>query len=217
MNNCEACGSALMPGAFFCGECGSSTRSKADVSGPQRTDTREVQLDPNVDLGRSANSQVAHPDVEAPRFADEVPPVQPARAPVSQEREPQVWSDVEGDETVLRAAPQSEPALTFTMSFANGDVISVAAGGLIGRNPAAGPGESHEHLIIVTDPDRTVSKTHLEFGIEAGEFWVADRFSGNGTTIFESGKPPRRLVPGRKYRVDRGSRVGIGEQSFVVS
>jgi hypothetical protein len=214
MNNCESCGSALMPGAFFCGECGSSTRSRPNMNDSRPTDTREVQLDQNVALApRPGQPQEGF----VPRFSEESLSRDQAEEPDSRDAGHQVWSDAPGDETVVRVAPAKEPLLSFTISFANGDVIVVSSGGLIGRNPSAGPGEAHEHLVIVTDPDRTVSKTHLEFGIDAGEFWVADRFSGNGTTIFETGKPPRRLVPGRKYQVGRGSRVGIGEQSFVVT
>ncbi len=204
MTNCEACGSPLMPGAFFCGECGSSTRPKMERGAEVRTDTREVRLD----APSSAPATGMTPPAPAPRFADDIERIVPVPMPAA--------APEPGDETVIRVRPSAQPAPTFTLTFANGDSITVAAGGLLGRNPAAPSGESHEHLIIVTDPDRTVSKTHLEFGIDEGDFWVCDRYSGNGTTIFETGKPPRRLVPGRRYKVDRGSRVGIGEQSFTL-
>jgi hypothetical protein len=189
-----------MPGAFFCGECGSSTRTKLNLSGSQRTDTRELRLEAD---SPGIPEKPSQPQMPIRRFADETP------SPLA-------------DISPFLGVPDTaesivEPVRPFTLDFSNGDTISIAAGGLLGRNPIAGPGEAHEHLIIVTDPDRTVSKTHLEFGIEAGDFWVADRFSGNGTAIVERGKPPRRLVPGRRYRVERGSRVSIGEQSFTVS
>jgi hypothetical protein len=106
--------------------------------------------------------------------------------------------------------------LSYTLQFSNGDSISVTSGGLLGRNPVASTADVGEHLIIVTDPDRTVSKTHLEFGIEDGSFWICDRFSGNGTTVQEPGRPARRLVPGRRYRIESGALVGIGEQTFSV-
>lgn len=202
MGSCEACASPLMPGAFFCGECGSSTRATLNLNAAQRTDTRELRLDESqLGIPRLPPPRL---DIPTPRFADEsgivVPPTQSQSQSQSQ----------------LESLPEA-PLQAFRLTFSNGDTISVASGGLLGRNPVAGPGESHEHLIIVTDADRTVSKTHLEFGMEQGEFWVADRFSGNGTTIFETGKPPRRLVAGRRYRIERGSRVGIGEQSFTLN
>jgi len=69
----------------------------------------------------------------------------------------------------------------------------------------------------VLDPSRSVSKTHLEFGQEAGAFWIKDRFSGNGSIIREPEGDPVRCQPDRRYRIVRGTRVDIGEQFFVVS
>ena len=184
-DSCEVCGEPLLSGAFFCGECGSSTRPRRDVSASGRTDTRILE---------SATTSDAPPhQFVPPRFSDEVR-IEP-----------------------LATAPEAGLPLLVTKTFANGDAITVTSGGLLGRNPVANPGEIVDHLIIVTDPDRTVSKTHLEFGIEGESFWVCDRFSGNGTVVHESGKPPRRLVPGRHYRVESGSTVRIGEQSFRVT
>jgi len=108
------------------------------------------------------------------------------------------------------------PQPSFLLRFSNGTSVSVTSGGLLGRNPVAASGDVDDHLIIVTDPDRTVSKTHLEFGIEAGDFWICDRFSGNGTTVCEPGQSVRRLIPGRHYRIFRGTVVGIGEQAFTL-
>jgi predicted component of type VI protein secretion system len=78
------------------------------------------------------------------------------------------------------------------------------------------PSESFDHLIQITDPGRSVSKSHLEFGQEDGEFWVSDRFSGNGTVVRRETGPIVRCEPGRRYTVARGSRVDIGDQYFVV-
>jgi predicted component of type VI protein secretion system len=69
----------------------------------------------------------------------------------------------------------------------------------------------------VVDATRSVSKTHLEFGQEAGAFWLRDRFSGNGSVLRAPESPPFRCEAGKRYRVSRGSRIDIGEQFFVVS
>ena len=190
-----------MPEAFFCGECGSSTRPRRNVANVERTDTRVLPSETPPDAPNR--------ETWKPRFADEFPV-----------RLPESSSSISNDEKSAeppRFLSEEAPTAEFTLTFSNGDAITVAASGILGRNPVAGPGEVYEHLIIVTDPDRTVSKTHLEFGIEDSEFWVCDRYSGNGTVIHESHKPARRLVPGRRYRVVRGATVGIGEQSFQVS
>jgi len=210
VSECEVCASPLLPGAFFCGECGSSTRPRLDPTGVQRTDTRSTPL--------TGNPSVFPRLVPPPRFSDEpqgiptpgsAPELGTAPAPVPVPVT--VPGDGDGD-----GGGDAKVELSFTLQFANGDSISVASGGLLGRNPVAVTAEVGEHLIIVTDPDRTVSKTHLEFGIEDGSFWICDRFSGNGTTVQEQGRPARRLVPGRRYRIERGTMVGIGEQAFSV-
>jgi len=198
VSKCEVCASTLLPGAFFCGECGSSTRPRLDPSGVVRTDTRSTPL--------TADPSVFPRLVPPPTFSDE-PRNAPVPGPVP----------MPGLAPLPLPVPESvttEPC--YTLRFSNGDSISVASGGLLGRNPVATTTDVGEHLIIVTDPDRTVSKTHLEFGIEGGSFWICDRFSGNGTTVQEPGRPARRLVPGRRYRIERGTLVGIGEQTFIV-
>jgi hypothetical protein len=105
----------------------------------------------------------------------------------------------------------------FVLQFSTGESFTVHGSGLIGRNPQPEPGEFFEHLVRVLDTGKSVSKTHLEFGQEAGAFWVKDRFSGNGTIIREPELSPRRAEADRRYRVIRGTRIDIGEQFFVIS
>ena len=105
----------------------------------------------------------------------------------------------------------------FVLQFSTGESFTVFGSGLIGRNPRPEPGEYFDQLVRVLDPSRSVSKTHLEFGQEAGVFWVKDRFSGNGTIVREPDTKPLRCHPDRRYRLVRGSRVDMGEQFFIVS
>jgi hypothetical protein len=112
--------------------------------------------------------------------------------------------------------PESQ-ADRFVLQFSTGESATVYGAGLIGRNPVAEPGEYVDHLVVLRDPGRSVSKTHLEFGQDAGSFWVLDRFSGNGSVLREPDAAPKRLEPGRRFVVPRGSRVEIGDQFFVVS
>jgi hypothetical protein len=43
---------------------------------------------------------------------------------------------------------------------------------LLGRNPQARPGEEHATLIKIADTTRTVSKSHLELGLNAAGLYV---------------------------------------------
>ena len=107
-------------------------------------------------------------------------------------------------------------AATFVLTFSSGQRVSVRGSGLIGRKPLPLPDEVVDEIIKVVDADRSVSKTHLEFGQHEGEFWVSDRVSGNGTVIRRPGETAETLQPGRRYVLPRGTRVEIADQSFSV-
>lgn len=104
----------------------------------------------------------------------------------------------------------------FTLQFSTGESVPVHGQGLIGRSPAPEPGEYVDHLLRVTDPSRSVSKTHLEFGQQDDWFWVMDRYSSNGTMVVDDRGHRRRVDPASRVRVERGWRVEIGDQFFLV-
>lgn len=201
--NCRVCGSELPEGALFCGECGSSvtaTRVKPPVvADPRPSDTSIVERLPKpAVIGRfPGTGGAAAPEVNPLESAPVVP------APSA----PRPTDD---------GVPEREH-ITFTLSFSTGETITVRGSGLLGRRPVAQPGESFDQLVAITDPGRSVSKTHLEFGLEGDELWLCDRYSGNGTIV----RPPvgamRQLEAGRRYRVARGTRVEIGDQFFDVN
>lgn len=105
---------------------------------------------------------------------------------------------------------------TFVLTFSTGQRVSVRGSGLIGRKPLPQPDETFDELIRVVDSDRSVSKTHLEFGQHDGEFWVSDRVSGNGSVIRRPGETAKPLEPGRRYVLPRGTRVEIADHSFTI-
>jgi len=108
-------------------------------------------------------------------------------------------------------------AARFVLQFSTGESVALSGTGILGRNPTPEPGEFFDTLVTIVDPGRSVSKTHLEFGQEAGSFWLSDRYSGNGTVVRDPELAPVRCEAGKRYFVLRGSRVDIGEQFFVVS
>lgn len=166
---CKTCGTALPPGAMFCGECGSSVLAASAMS-----DTQHVEPLP-VPGRREAMTAPSRP---APRSASAQP--------------------------------------LFRLVFSTGESVVVSGRGLIGRNPVFAENESPGEIVRIVDPQLSVSKTHLEFGIENGLFWLSDRHSGNGTSISVSGKESVDAVPGERYGVARGTRIRVGEQYFDV-
>jgi hypothetical protein len=116
-----------------------------------------------------------------------------------------------------RSTPrQASAQMLFRLVFSTGESVVISGPGLVGRNPVAGEHDGAVEIVRIVDPQLSVSKTHLAFGIENGVFWVSDRHSGNGTSISVTGEESVDAVPGERYGVARGTRIRIGEQYFDV-
>ena len=172
----------------------------------------EVEPEPNPEAEPEAE---AEPASEPRRMSGAIPPPRPDPFPWG-DRGAAIFSDSDELEQTL-IVPRRDTGERFVLQFSTGESVTVFGSGLLGRNPSPQPTEYFDQLVSISDPGKSVSKTHLEFGQEAGAFWVSDRFSGNGSAVREPESSPRRLVAGRRYRIVRGTRVDIGEQFFVVS
>lgn len=211
---CSQCGAPLAPSDIFCGECGFVRSSVATNATANDTDV----LDPFPwGLPRSVEPEPLIEPAAQPLIEPAAQPiVEPAVMPVVVAPAPAPAPDFEDDLDETRIVDRSGRE-RFVLQFSTGESVRVSGSGLLGRNPVAEPGEYFDALVVISDPGKSVSKTHLEFGQEAGSFWVSDRFSGNGTVVREPDAPPRRCDAGKRYRIVRGTRVDIGEQFFIVS
>jgi hypothetical protein len=126
-------------------------------------------------------------------------------------------SPLREDIEATRIIAETASGIRFVLQFSTGESVTVLGSGLVGRNPSMQPGEYVDQLVPIFDAGKSVSKTHLEYGQEAGRFWISDRYSTNGSTIRQPDTEPRRADPGRRYFIARGTRVDLGEQFFVVS
>ncbi|WP_213814024.1 zinc-ribbon domain-containing protein [Glaciihabitans sp. dw_435] len=155
--------------------------------------------------------------------ASPAPSTSPAPRPASPAQPPAAVSDLDLDDLDVddlektRIVRRSDRGERFVLQFSTGESFTVYGSGLLGRNPRPQPSEFFDNLIVISDPGKSVSKTHLEFGQEAGAFWVCDRFSGNGSVAREPEQQARRLDAGKRYRIARGTRIDIGEQFLIVS
>ncbi len=187
---------------MFCGECGSSRT--ATVESRKRPDPRPNDT---TIIARLPRTTVV---ISVPIPAEVPAPVRAVTV-------------VTAAPTAPAAVPPALPAAvlptraTFVLTFSTGQVVSVRGSGLIGRKPLAQPDEIFDDLIQVADADRSVSKTHLEFGQHDDEFWVSDRVSANGTVIRRPSETAETLEPGRRYVLPRGTRVEIADHSFSVA
>lgn len=109
---------------------------------------------------------------------------------------------------------------TRRLEFDDGQVVDVAGYGVVGRRPDAAKvaddidGSSDAVLVSLTDEGKSVSRSHLVFGVLDEVFWVADAGSGNGTTLVYPDGNSYRLDPHQRYEVDAGSFVTFGGRNF---
>lgn len=87
---------------------------------------------------------------------------------------------------------------------------------LLGRNPQPRAGEEDATLIKVSDEGRTVSKSHLAVGVDAGGLYVMDRGSTNGTTVTAPDGGQRPCPPGDLIDVPAGSVISFGDHWLEV-
>ncbi len=109
--------------------------------------------------------------------------------------------------------PASRP---FVLVSSTGQRFEVTGRSLLGRNPKAPPGVAYEAVLVVVDPGKTISKSHVELLVVADELLVLDLGSGNGTVVETPGRPAVRCVPGMPQPVRRGSRLILGRQQIEI-
>jgi hypothetical protein len=243
--SCPQCGTVVDEADVFCGECGFVLRIGLPATGPQPAAEPEAELEPEPEAelepepepvpvpeqspvqqpgpltdpqaSESESEPRKDPHMDDANQAEAVAPVA-SRARIIPDPFP--WgADIEDGEDVeaTRIVSQNGTGDRFVLQFSTGESVTVSGAGLIGRNPAAQPGEYVDQLVSIFDVGKSVSKTHLEFGQEGGRFWVSDRYSTNGSIVRQPEAEPRRCEPGRRYFVVRGTRIDVGEQFFVVS
>ena len=121
------------------------------------------------------------------------------------------------EHTRLRtSAPRGAVATRLRLLFDTGEQVDVTGEGLIGRNP--GPEAGAHHVVAIDDPERSISKVHLAFGLEPdGRLWVMDRGSTNGTVVVGPDGRSAALVAGSRATVASGWTVRFGRRSVQVT
>ncbi len=109
--------------------------------------------------------------------------------------------------------PASRP---FVLVSTTGQRFEITGRSLLGRNPTPPSGAVYESVLVVVDPGKTISKSHVELVVVADELLVLDLGSGNGTVVETPGQAPVRGVPGMPQPVRRGSRLLLGRQAITV-
>ena len=110
--------------------------------------------------------------------------------------------------------PRRAPRWTITLP--GKAPIPVLGLGLVGRNPAAASGERVDHRVSVGEGEKSVSKTHLAFGVDGTGLWVEDRHSTNGTTVIDLNGRAIRCEPAERVYVESGGGVRCGDVEIRV-
>lgn len=126
----------------------------------------------------------------------------------------QTWSE-RVDAPAPTATAVADPSAPFLV-FEDGSTVIVPSYGFIGRMPEAPPGRPADVLLTLEDPQRLLSKTHLAFGVEAGEVWVLDQGSSNGTALVAADGSDSPLAAGVRVTVPHGTVVRVGSRMFQV-
>ena len=97
-----------------------------------------------------------------------------------------------------------------------GETIAVEGGGLlIGRSPAAAPGEHGMGLYALPDDAKSVSKTHIALVRSGNALIAVDRASTNGSSLIRGGIE-RALAPGEGVETADGDTIRFGDRSAEV-
>ncbi|WP_082516263.1 RDD family protein [Cellulomonas sp. Leaf395] len=114
----------------------------------------------------------------------------------------------------LVAAPVASAVVDRTVAeieLGDGQRVTIARTALVGRNPAS---DADVQLVRVVDPARSVSKNHLQIGVESGGVWVADRGSINGTVVTLPDGAQVVCRVDQQVRLRVGATVAFGDCSF---
>jgi uncharacterized RDD family membrane protein YckC len=115
------------------------------------------------------------------------------------------------------AAPGSSYVQDWSILLDDGRRIQLDGLVLLGRNPQPKAGEEDAQLIKIADETRTVSKSHLAVGVDAGGVYVVDRGSTNGSTVSTTNGMSSRCRAGEMVRVGDGAIVSIGDHWIEIT
>lgn len=121
------------------------------------------------------------------------------------------WDDPFDETVVVQRKPKFAP---WYLVLDSGRHIQVDARSLVGRGASPDPRWPDAVLVHVTDPTKTMSKTHTLVEADGDIIWFTDLDSTNGMSIARGGTEPRQLVSGVRESASAGDAVHLGQ--FVI-
>ncbi|WP_168223509.1 RDD family protein [Pseudarthrobacter sp. NIBRBAC000502772] len=155
------------------------------------------------------------PQPDAPPSSTPFQPHVPYAAPAVPAPGAQFHPDDDLDRTQMRGgAAYAAPVAVLRIKLDDGRDFQLDRNVLLGRNPLGQAGEQQAQLLAVSDPGRSISKTHLHLLTDGAGVWVTDRNSTNGSAVTTPDGRRTSLQPGVPAFVSPGSTVHFGDRSF---
>ena len=107
-------------------------------------------------------------------------------------------------------ADQSTDTVRVAIELPDGRRLPVTGRMLLGRDPAELDGWRGAELVRLTDPQRSVSKTHAAIEPDQGALLVHDLASTNGTERATPEGQVLPVAPGHPLRVEVGDALHLG-------
>jgi len=212
---CSRCAVLVQATSLFCPSCGQSTvhpRPAEPIATPavaQAPESPAPEPEPATTTGWLRRSLSLG---KKPVVAPENP------VPADDETQQMSLFEIEQAEAVALEKTQrrAQPGIRFVLKFDDGASVTVSdQDGIMGVKPVVDSDPMFR--VCLDDPTDTVAPEHLQFGVDAGVFWVQDLKTVNGTVVEEPGSPLMQCIPYEKYFVVRGSRVGLGSLFFTLA
>jgi uncharacterized RDD family membrane protein YckC len=171
--------------------------------------------------GSSPTSQPSGSDMYSPGQhagpMSPVPPGSPAGASPAQQDFGEYAASADYFAGQAAVGPSSPYVQDWSILLDDGRRITVEGLVLLGRNPQPKAGEEDAQLIKIADETRTVSKSHLAVGVDAGGIYIVDRGSTNGSTVSTTNGMSSRCRAGEMVRVGDGAIVSIGDHWLEIT
>jgi FHA domain len=157
---------------------------------------------PNFALPPVALPPVAAPNFGAPQFA--------AHRVVASLATPGMLPAPSTGAVLIQPIPAL--ANSCVLVFDTGQCVPLTSTIVIGRDPIRVDKIPNAGLVVLADPELSVSKTHLAVGPEPGGAWIEDLSSANGTVVVDASGVELLAPPGKRAVVHIGSVVRFGDR-----
>jgi uncharacterized RDD family membrane protein YckC len=167
--------------------------------------------------GQMPQPQNPQPQMPQPQMPQPQMPQAPNASPSGASPYEPMADDTAGNLAETSVAARSPYLEEWSILLDDGRRIALDGLILLGRNPQPTAGEEDAQLIKIADETRTVSKSHLAIGLDAGGVYVVDRGSTNGSTVSTTNGMSTRCKAGEMVRVGEGAIVSIGDHWLEIT